>query len=202
MALTPVVPLAGRLRNSGPRVECGRDVEVPAYEQVPSQEAATRTVPRRSSESRFPTGSLSSGAWRCWVSCSCLQIIGLGPKAPHAHSLIQLWADASQRERRSSPRPRAALRLVRRSRPHGLTQPSARRIATGPVILMTSARRRRRNKSRRPVSSGVHLLLMSHDGDQSSWGCGQAPIDVPDRARTGLSPRILVPPPRWTPVAS
>ena len=51
-----------------------------------------------------------------------------------------------------------------------------------------------------PVSSGVHLLLTIMMAIVTLGMC-QAPIEVPHRRYSGLSPRILVPPPRWTPAA-
>jgi len=51
-----------------------------------------------------------------------------------------------------------------------------------------------------PVSSGVHLLLTTIMAIVALGLC-QAPVEVPGRRHNGLSPRILVPPPRWTPAA-
>jgi len=48
-----------------------------------------------------------------------------------------------------------------------------------------------------PVSSGVHLLLIAMTAIVSFRVC-QAPIAASDRRHSGLTPRILVPPPRWT----
>ena len=51
-----------------------------------------------------------------------------------------------------------------------------------------------------PVSGGVHLLLAAMTAIVS-LGVSQAPTAAPDRRHSGLSPRILVPPPRWTAAA-
>jgi hypothetical protein len=51
-----------------------------------------------------------------------------------------------------------------------------------------------------PVSSGVHLLLTVMTVLIAA-GPRQAPIAGPGRALAGLSPQVLLPPPRWTPAA-
>jgi hypothetical protein len=46
-----------------------------------------------------------------------------------------------------------------------------------------------------PASSGVHLLLIAMTAI-TVLDMSEPPIAVPDRQRSGLSPPILVPPPR------
>ena len=52
-----------------------------------------------------------------------------------------------------------------------------------------------------PMSSGIDLLLTAMMA-LVALGICPAPPGVQDRRQRGLPPRILVPPPRWTPVAS
>src|SRR5687768_12233062 len=94
MAQTPVVPLAGwpELRSAS---QTGRDAEGSTCVQVPRQEAATRVVQRRSSQSR-----VSTRIYLLW-SMALLGLLLLpanyraGAESAHAHSLIQLWTDAN-----------------------------------------------------------------------------------------------------------
>jgi hypothetical protein len=173
---------------------------VPASEQIHYQEAATRTVPRRSSEPRFST----------WFSLLWgMATLGLlllpanyraGAESAHAHSLIQLWADAANGS-------------VHHHLDYGLAhagaggssarfEPSIGEPKTTPSVGFDDERPDAATEQESaPVSSGVHLLLTSLMAI-IALGMGQSPIDVPDRGRRGLSPRILVPPPRWTPAAS
>src|SRR5688572_27726859 len=94
MALTPVVPLAG-WPEFGSASRCGHDSEEPACEHVHRQEAATRAVQRRSSQSR-----VSTWFYLLW-SMALLGLLLLpsdyraGANSAHAHSFIQLWADAN-----------------------------------------------------------------------------------------------------------
>jgi hypothetical protein len=173
---------------------------VPAYEQIHDQEAATRTVPRRSSESRLST----------WFSLLwAMAMLGLlllpanyraGAESAHAHSLIQLWADAANG-------------TIRHHLVDGQTHAGARGSSswfdpsvgepetTTSVGIDDERPDAAAEQESAPVSSGVHLLLTTMLAIIALGMC-QAPIDVPDRGRRGLSPRILVPPPRWTPAAS
>jgi hypothetical protein len=173
---------------------------VPASEQNYHQEAATRTVPRRSSESRLST----------WFSLLWgMAMLGLlllpanyraGAESAHAHSLIQLWADAANG-------------TIHHHLDYGLTYAGARGSTswfdpsvgdpqTTPSIGFDDERSdAAAEQESAPVSSGVHLLLTTMMAIIALGMC-QTPIDVPDRGRRGLSPRILVPPPRWTPAAS
>ncbi len=198
MAQSPVVPLAGwpelRSVNRG-----GRDTEEPACEHVPRQEAATRAVERRSSHSRVST----------WVYLlRSMALLGLlllpsnyraGAQSAHAHSLIQLWADANDG-------------TVRHHIDHGRAHPSPGVSSswfdpsvggTGSTTAMSFDDERpdaAAQQESAPVSSGVHLLLTIMMAVVTLGMC-QAPIEVPHRRYRGRSPRILVPPPRWTPAA-
>jgi hypothetical protein len=123
-----------------------------------------------------------------------------GAESAHAHSLIQLWADAANGS-------------VHHHLDYGLAHAGARGSSarfdpsigepkTTPSVGFDDERPDAATEQESaPVSSGVHLLLTSLMAI-IALGMGQSPIDVPDRGRRGLSPRILVPPPRWTPAAS
>jgi len=198
MALTPVVPLAGwpELRSAS---RTGRDAEGPACVLVPRQEAATRTVRRRWGDSRVPVGS------RLLWGMALLSLLlfptnyRAGAEAPHGHSFIQLWADANNG-------------TVRHHIDHGRAHPSPGVSSswfdpsvgrTGSTATMSFADERpdaAEQQESAPVSSGVHLLLTILMAIVILGMC-QAPIEVPHRRYSGLSPRILVPPPRWTPAA-
>ena len=123
-----------------------------------------------------------------------------GAESAHAHSLIQLWADAANG-------------TIRHHLDYGLAHtgagasrswfdPSIGESKATPAIGFDDERPdAAAEQESAPVSSGVHLLLTTMMAIFALGMC-QAPIDVPDRGRRGLSPRILVPPPRWTPAAS
>ncbi len=123
-----------------------------------------------------------------------------GAESAHAHSLIQLWADVTNG-------------TVRHHIDHGTTHPSAGFSSswfdpsvgvTGLTLSMDFEEERPdaiEQQESAPVSSGVHVLLTAMTA-LVSLSIGQAPIAVPDRRHSGLSPRVLVPPPRWTTAAS
>jgi hypothetical protein len=198
MALTPVVPLASRseLRSAS---RTGHDVEEPVYEQVPSQEAATRAVRRRWSDSRVPIGS-----YLLW-GMALLSLLLLptdfraGAEAPHGHSLFQLWADASDG--------RVDHHVV-----HELVA-SGHGLSTSwfdPTVGETNSNRSSDLDDERldiaaqhesaSVGSGLDLLVMATIV-VAILGLIEAPRALSDRACTGLPARILVPPPRWTALA-
>jgi len=79
MAQTPVVPLAGwpELRSAS---RTGRDAEGPVCEQIPVRKQLLEPCDVDGVMLAFPLGPVSSGAWRCWVSCSFLLITELEPK--------------------------------------------------------------------------------------------------------------------------
>ena len=119
-----------------------------------------------------------------------------GAESAHAHSLIQLWADATNG-------------TVRHHIDHGTAHASPGLSSswfdpavgdTGSILTMDFDDERpdaMEHQESTPVSSGVHLLLIAMTAIVS-FGVCQAPIAAPDRRHSGLSPRILVPPPRWT----
>jgi hypothetical protein len=119
-----------------------------------------------------------------------------GAESAHAHSLIQLWADATNG-------------TVRHHIDYGTAHSSPDLSsswfdpAVGDIesILMIDSNDERpdamEHHESTPVSIGVHLLLAAMTAIVS-FGVCQAPIAAPDRRHSGLSPRILVPPPRWT----
>jgi hypothetical protein len=124
-----------------------------------------------------------------------------GAESAHAHSLIQLWADATNGTVRHHNH------IDHRSA-HASPDPSSSWFDpavgdTGSTLTMGFDDERpdaMEHQESTPVSSGVHLLLIAMTAIISFWVC-QAPIAAPDRRQSGLSPRILVPPPRWTVVA-
>jgi len=196
MALTPVVPLAGR-PDLWSASRTGRDVEVPVCEQVPCQEAATRTVRHRwSDDSRVPIGS------RLLWGMALLSLLLLptdcraGAEARHGHSLVQLLADA--RDGRIDH--------------HG----DHEHVTSGPVLStswidpalgeMNSNRSSGPGDERPdiaaqqesvPVAGGIDLLVTAM-AVTASLGMIEVPQALSDRTRTGLPARVLVPPPRWT----
>ena len=93
-----------------------------------------------------------------------------------------------------------SLHLVTVSRPHGLIQRWARRIATGPAGLDDERPDIAAQHESASVASGLDLLVMATIV-VAILGIIEAPRALSDRARTGLPPRILVPPPRWTALA-
>jgi hypothetical protein len=119
-----------------------------------------------------------------------------GAESAHAHSLIQLWADATN----GTVRHHIDHRLA-----HASSGPSSSwfdpAVGNTGSVLMTNFDDERpdamEHQESTPVSSGVHLLLIAMPAIVSFRVC-QAPIAAPCRRHSGLSPRILVPPPRWT----
>ena len=197
MALTSVVPLAGWPGMSAIRSDL--DIESPACEYAHHQEAVTRVVRLRSSESQVST-------WICLLwSMALLGLLLLpshyraGAESPHAHSLLQLWADATNG-------------TVRHHKDHGLVHPgrdlstswfdpSVGAIDVVPFVGFDGEQLdATKQQESAPVSSGVHLLLTATMGIVALGLC-RAPIADLDRHHSGLPPRILVPPPRWTSAA-
>jgi hypothetical protein len=122
-----------------------------------------------------------------------------GARSAHAHSLIQLWSDANNGTVRHH---------VDHDRMHpspGVSSswfdPSVGGTESTAIMSLDDERPdAAEHQEAAPVSSGVHLLLtiMMAIG---TLGMCQTPITGPHRRYSGLSPRILVPPPRWTPTA-
>jgi hypothetical protein len=123
-----------------------------------------------------------------------------GAESAHAHSLIQLWADAANG-------------TVRHHIDHGMVHPSPDGSSswfdpsvgdtrTIPSVGVDDGRPDAlEHQESIPMSSGIdlHLTAMML---LIALGTCQAPACVPDRRHRGLPPRILVPPPRWTLAAS
>ena len=117
-----------------------------------------------------------------------------GAESAHAHSLIQLWTEATNG-------------TVRHHIDHGTAHPSPGFSYswfdpsvgdTGATLSMDFEDERpdaMEHQESAPVSSGVHLLLTSMTAVVCLGVC-QTPIAALDRLHSGLSPRILVPPPR------
>lgn len=123
-----------------------------------------------------------------------------GAESAHAHSFIQLWADVTNGTVRhhiddgaSHPGPGFSTSWFEPSVGH-----------TELTLAMDSEEERpdaMEQQESAPALSGVHLLLTVITAIVALGSC-QAPSAVPDRRHNGLSPRILVPPPRGTPAAS
>lgn len=193
----PVVPLVGC--RSGPRVDAAAIIEVSTCEHVHHPEAATRIVPRRSSESRVPT-------WLSFLWGMALLGLLLLPanyraeaERAHAHSLIQLWADAADG-------------TIRHHHDHGLAHPGPERSSswfdpavdgtgTTPSVEFVDERPDTgSHQESAPVSNSVHLLLTMMTAI-ITLGMYQAPMEDPGGRQSGFSTRIPVPPPRCTPTA-
>ena len=179
-----------------------RESNCPA-EGIPASQAPTIRAGDSSRATADPAnhacqpGSISSGAWRCWDSCSCLPLPGRRRSA-HAHSLIQLWTDANNGTVRHHVDHGGCIR-VQAFPLHGLIHPLALPDRPRPWASMTSSRRRGAAR----VGACVERRAPApdrHDGDCHPGMC-QVPIAVPHRRYSGLS-RILVPPPRWIPPRS
>jgi hypothetical protein len=184
--------------HSGPRVDAAAIIEVLACDHFHHREATGQSVPRRFSEFRPAT----------WVFLlRGMALLGLlllpatyraGAESAHAHSLIQLWADAANGSIRhhldglADPAPGRSSSWFDPSVGDSRTNPSVGfdDVGSDAAAQQESA----------PVSSGVHLLLTTITVIVALGLCRE-PIDVPDQRHSGLSPRILVPPPRWTPAA-
>jgi len=123
-----------------------------------------------------------------------------GAASAHPHSLIQLWADAAKGTIRHHSDQGPA-----HPGPGGSSSwfdPAVGDIETTPSVGLDDERTdAAAQQESAPVSSGVDLLLTTMMAIVALWIC-QAPICVPDRRHRGLPPRILIPPPRWTPAAS
>jgi hypothetical protein len=195
MAQTPVVPLAGwpELRSAS---RTGRDAEEPVCDQVPRQEAATRAVRRRWSDSRVPIGS------RLLWGMALLSLLLLptdyraGAEAPHGHSLIQLWVDASDG--------RVDHHVAREffaSGPVPSTSWFDPAVGETKDIRSTVLADERPDIAAQhesaPVSGGMDLLVTAMAA-VAILGMNEVPRALSDRTCTGLPARILVPPPRWT----
>jgi hypothetical protein len=121
-----------------------------------------------------------------------------GAESAHAHSLIQLWADATNG-------------TIRHHLNHGLVHPGSGFSSSwfDPVVGDTDASAGSQeekpdaaeHQESAPVSSGMHLLLTAMMAITALAKC-PVPVDLSGRRRHGLPPPILVPPPRWTPAAS
>jgi hypothetical protein len=123
-----------------------------------------------------------------------------GAESAHAHSLIQLWADAANG-------------TIRHHLHHRLAHPASGFSSSwlDPVVRETETSASVASHDEKPdaaeqqesapVSSGVHLLLTAMMAIAALAKC-PVPVDLPGRRRHGLPPPILVPPPRWTPAAS
>lgn len=122
-----------------------------------------------------------------------------GAESAHAHSLIQLWADATRGS-------------VRHHLDHGMTHPvsgfssswfdpsvgeSGSTLSLGLDDERPDAMEQQESG---PASSGLHLLVTAMAAI-GHLGLSQVPIAVAERRHSGLSPRILVPPPRLIPTA-
>jgi hypothetical protein len=122
-----------------------------------------------------------------------------GAENAHAHSLIQLWADATNG-------------TIRHHLDHGVSHPGQERPSSwfDPAIDDTDTTASvgfhderpdaTAQQESAPMSSGVHLLLTVMTTIVAPGLC-QVPAEVPGQRHTELSPRVHVPPPRWTAAA-
>ena len=122
-----------------------------------------------------------------------------GAEIAHAHSLIQLLAEAANgtiphhHDESAQPGPEGSSSWF---------HPSAGGAGTGLSIGLGNARPdAAQQQESESVSSGVHLLLTAMTAI-AALVIRQAPIAILGWRRSGVPPRILVPPPRWTLAAS
>jgi hypothetical protein len=123
-----------------------------------------------------------------------------GAETAHAHSLIQLWADAAKG-------------TIHHHLDHGMGHPGPGESSSwfDPSVSDTGTNSSAGVDDGRPdtlgqqestpMSSGIDLLLAAIMA-LVALGICQTPLGIPDRRQCGLPSRILVPPPRWTLVAS
>lgn len=195
MALTPVVPLSSWPEfRSVSRTGCNG--EKPVYKEIPHQKVATRAVRRRWSEPRVPIGSCLLWGMALLSLLLLPTDFRAGAEAPHGHSLIQLWVDASDGQLdhhvdrelfASGPGPSTswfdpAVGETKEVRSIGLDDER-------PDVAA--------QHESAPVAGGIELLVTAMAA-VAILGMNQAPLALPDRRPTGLPARILVPPPRWT----
>jgi hypothetical protein len=119
-----------------------------------------------------------------------------GAESAHTHSLIQLWVDASQESLHHHVRP--SLVDANPDRSTSWFDPEVVETGrTGSGGLDDPRPDIAEQHESAPVSGGVHLLLTAMTAIVP-LGMREPPGTVPDRRRTGLTPRVLLPPPRWT----
>lgn len=125
-----------------------------------------------------------------------------GAERAHAHSLVQLWVDAADGaiEHHHLHADPGGSRLD----PEISTswfEPSVEVSGSGQSLSVDFERPDvAEYHESAPVSSGAHLLLAVMTVLIAA-GPRQAPIAGPGRSLAGHSPRVLLPPPRWTPAA-
>jgi hypothetical protein len=119
-----------------------------------------------------------------------------GAKAPHGHSLIQLWVDAS--DGRLDHHVGRELPAFGPGSSTSWFDPAMSETKEIGAIGFDDGRPDvAAQHESSPVASGVELLVAAIAA-VIILGMNQAPIALPDRRRMGLPARILVPPPRWT----
>jgi hypothetical protein len=123
-----------------------------------------------------------------------------GAERAHAHSLIQLWTDAAKG-------------TIHHHLDHEMVHPGPGESSSwfDPTVSDTGTSSSvgvddgrpdtLGQQESTPMSSGIDLLLTAMMA-LVALGICRAPLGIPDRRRSGQPPRILVPPPRWTPAAS
>ncbi|MBW3633645.1 MAG: hypothetical protein KY456_11535 [Chloroflexi bacterium] len=162
------------------------------------QEVATRSVQRRRGNSGL----------KAWISLLwALALLGLlllpsdyraGAEIAHGHSLVQLWVDATDG-------------TVDHAHDHHLVPDPASPLTTSwldPLVgdpgtagssrPVDEAPDAAKQHDSAPTASGIQLLLTTGIV-LLAVGWRLEPAAGSDRLVTGLSPRVVVPPPRWTP---
>lgn len=167
---------------------------------MPVQEAAIRSV-RRHSDSGL--AALSKLIWG-------MALLGLlllpsdyraGAETAHGHSLIQLWIDAANESVHHHHLGDGGFYLDP-DRSTSWFDPSIEDTGSAPSFDLADERPDvAEQHDSAPATSGVHLLLTAMTATLAV-GARQAPAAGSDLPIAGLSPRILLPPPRWTPAAA
>ena len=164
-----------------------------------SEESATRSV-------RCPGGNSALTAWPnlLW----CMALIGLlllpshyraGGASAHGHALVQLWIDAGDGSIRHAHHHPAS-----GSGPAVVTSwldPLVEDVGNvGSASIADETLDIADQQETAPLASGFHILIMSVPVALAVGGL-LPPEAGSDGPIAGLSPRVLLPPPRWTPNA-